>query len=100
MEWGHMDNLDRVESKPLPRREAESTRETRFRVVEPDHPRRRVGIACSGGGIRSAVFCLGALQTLRREQILGQADFLSGVSGGGYIVAAHAATVAQSDAEA
>jgi predicted acylesterase/phospholipase RssA len=44
-----------------------------------------VGLALSGGGIRSATFCLGVLQALARKNRLRQIDFLSTVSGGGYI---------------
>ena len=39
----------------------------------------------SGGGIRSAAFCLGALQSLATHDLLGNVDYLSTVSGGGYI---------------
>jgi hypothetical protein len=44
-----------------------------------------VGLAFSGGGIRSATFCLGVLQALARLKILRVFDYLSTVSGGGYI---------------
>jgi hypothetical protein len=44
-----------------------------------------VGIGLSGGGIRSATFCLGVLQTLAKHKLLGQFDYISSVSGGGYI---------------
>lgn len=43
------------------------------------------GLALSGGGIRSATLCLGVLQSLARGQLLRRVDFLSTVSGGGYI---------------
>lgn len=43
------------------------------------------GLALSGGGIRSATFCLGVLQTLARRGILRRFDYLSCVSGGNYI---------------
>lgn len=43
------------------------------------------GLALSGGGIRSAVFCLGVLQALAKHDILKNFDYLSTVSGGGYI---------------
>ena len=43
------------------------------------------GIALSGGGIRSASFCLGALQALAYEEWLPQFDYMSTVSGGGYM---------------
>ena len=39
----------------------------------------------SGGGIRSATFNLGVIQTLARIGLLGRFDYISSVSGGGYI---------------
>ena len=44
-----------------------------------------LGLAFSGGGIRSATFNLGVLQALAKYQLLPQIDYLSTVSGGGYI---------------
>jgi hypothetical protein len=43
------------------------------------------GLAFSGGGIRSAAFCLGALQAIEAEGKLPAIDYLSTVSGGGYV---------------
>ena len=43
------------------------------------------GLAISGGGIRSATFGLGVLQGLSQVGLLGRFDYLSTVSGGGYI---------------
>ncbi|WP_206108119.1 GMC oxidoreductase [Paludisphaera soli] len=43
------------------------------------------GLALSGGGVRSATFNLGVLQALARAKRLRRVDFLSTVSGGGYI---------------
>jgi hypothetical protein len=42
-------------------------------------------ICLSGGGIRSAVFCLGGLMALDQAKLIQQFDYLSTVSGGGYI---------------
>ena len=42
-----------------------------------------VGLAISGGGIRSATFHLGLLQTLARAHLISQIDLMSTVSGGG-----------------
>src|SRR5579859_2788779 len=42
-------------------------------------------LCISGGGIRSATFALGALQALAELGILDKFDYLSTVSGGGYI---------------
>lgn len=44
-----------------------------------------VGLAISGGGIRSATFGLGVLEGLREKGLLRCVDYLSTVSGGGYI---------------
>jgi len=44
-----------------------------------------VGLAFSGGGIRSAIFNLGVLQALEKANLLKRVDYLSSVSGGGYI---------------
>ena len=44
-----------------------------------------LGLALSGGGIRSATFCLGALQALAARDLLRKFDYISSVSGGGYI---------------
>jgi hypothetical protein len=44
-----------------------------------------IGLALSGGGIRSATFSLGVLQALARHGILKHLDYISTVSGGGYI---------------
>lgn len=43
------------------------------------------GLAISGGGIRSATFSLGVLQGLAATGLLPRFDYLSTVSGGGYI---------------
>ena len=44
-----------------------------------------VGLALSGGGIRSATFHLGVIQALAKHGLLKTVDYLSTVSGGGYI---------------
>src|SRR6266545_7543030 len=49
-----------------------------------------IGICCSGGGIRSAAFNLGALQALSAAGVYQQADFVTCVSGGSYIAASFA----------
>jgi patatin-like phospholipase len=45
----------------------------------------RAALCISGGGIRSATFALGVLQGLASRGILKRFDYLSTVSGGGYI---------------
>ncbi len=44
-----------------------------------------IGLAFSGGGIRSATFNLGILEALKENGLLRLVDYLSTVSGGGYI---------------
>ena len=44
-----------------------------------------IGLGLSGGGIRSSTFCLGVTQVLAERGLLKDVDFLSTVSGGGYL---------------
>jgi len=44
----------------------------------------QVGVACSGGGIRSATVCLGFFQALAKRKLLQRVDYISTISGGGY----------------
>jgi hypothetical protein len=44
-----------------------------------------IGLALSGGGIRSATASLGVLQAMSRMGLLEKVDYVSSVSGGGYI---------------
>ena len=44
-----------------------------------------VGLALSGGGIRSATFGLGVLQALTALRLFERLDYISTVSGGGYL---------------
>ncbi|HMN20379.1 MAG TPA: patatin-like phospholipase family protein [Ottowia sp.] len=46
-----------------------------------------VGIALSGGGVRSATYALGLLRGLAEGRLLGRVDYLSSVSGGGFTAA-------------
>jgi hypothetical protein len=55
------------------------------RVRSGESEEHLVGLALSGGGIRSATFGLGVLQRLKELDLLRQIDYLSTVSGGGYI---------------
>jgi hypothetical protein len=50
-------------------------------ALPPEYP---VGLAFSGGGIRSAIFSLGLAQALAKWRLFPQIDYLSTVSGGGY----------------
>ncbi len=81
---GYPDELREVEQRLIERRRAASGC-----AGEP-----QVGLALSGGGIRSATFALGVLQALagrrahtgeRAMSLLSRIDYLSTVSGGGYV---------------
>jgi len=52
------------------------------RGTEPDNI---YGLALSGGGIRSASFCLGVVQALSKQRWLEKFDYMSTVSGGSYL---------------
>lgn len=56
-----------------------------FNEREYRGPESTFGLALSGGGIRSATFNLGVLQALQAHGRLDEVDYLSTVSGGGYI---------------
>jgi hypothetical protein len=74
---------------------ADAERAFRKVVIARLHASKRTALCFSGGGIRSATFGLGVLQGLashscdpRKEdapQLLGDIDYLSTVSGGGYL---------------
>lgn len=51
----------------------------------PDTRLALAGLALSGGGIRSATFSLGVVQSLLSHKVFGHFDYLSTVSGGGYL---------------
>jgi len=60
--------------------------EERIAIRAGDDLSRPFSALCiSGGGIRSATFALGAIQSLAEHGLLPQFDYLSTVSGGGYI---------------
>ncbi|ADB35641.1 hypothetical protein Kfla_6649 [Kribbella flavida DSM 17836] len=65
-----------------------SPRATFEREQEAGPDQDRLVICCSGGGIRSASFSLGALQLLREKGLYDKASTVIGVSGGGYMAAA------------
>jgi hypothetical protein len=66
---------------PLP----ESSQEDRKDIYDWARDRRLAGVCLSGGGIRSATFNLGVIQGMAKHGRLNNFDYLSSVSGGGYI---------------
>ena len=67
------------------RRKVLGRKETTSTGGNPPSNSNLVGLAFSGGGIRSATFGLGVLEALKKKGLLKQVDYLSTVSGGGYI---------------
>ncbi len=55
------------------------------KTLDPDARRGLSALCFSGGGIRSATFNLGVIQGLAKSGSLSRFDYLSSVSGGGYI---------------
>jgi hypothetical protein len=68
------------------RREIETSRQVRYhRADQPANVHETyVGVALSGGGIRSATVSLGLLQGMHDLGVLRTVDYLSTVSGGGF----------------
>jgi hypothetical protein len=66
-------------------REAVAERRRQAYGDPDDAARPLTGLALSGGGIRSATFCLGVLEEMEQRKVRGLFDYLSTVSGGGYI---------------
>jgi hypothetical protein len=67
--------------------QVETSRNLRLGRDEQRAPAREnpIGLCFSGGGIRSATFNLGVLQALAKARLLRNFDYVSTVSGGGYI---------------
>jgi Patatin-like phospholipase len=78
-------NVRRKGKRPEVKLEEESRLRDGTPVMRPAADSKTVGLALSGGGIRSAAFCLGALQALDERRVIEKIDYLSSVSGGGYI---------------
>jgi hypothetical protein len=74
--------LDAIKNGAAP---ADVRRADEARVLSAAHRAELAGLAFSGGGIRSATFNLGILQALAENRMLRDFDYLSTVSGGGYI---------------
>lgn len=65
-------------------RDEEDALDNRRRQNRLDSRAPLIGLALSGGGVRSATFCIGLLQALAKNRVLHRFDYLSTVSGGGY----------------
>ena len=65
-------------------------------VYGPTSNSNLVGLTLSGGGVRSASFCLGVMQALDDAKLMNKVDYLSTVSGGGYIGTSLVAAIGES----
>lgn len=81
---GAVEAVNRVESDVLRSLESEALK-LRQEMAGLPVSTRYVGLALSGGGVRSATFALGLLRGLAKNGLLTHLDYLSTVSGGGYI---------------
>lgn len=70
---------------PRDKKPVEREPHLRARVHALPQDEKRAALCLSGGGIRSATFCLGVLQGLAARGELDKFHYLSTVSGGGYI---------------
>jgi len=57
----------------------------RRKKLKLEENRQKLGISLSGGGVRSATFNLGLLEAFNKSGLLKRCDYISSVSGGGYI---------------
>ncbi len=86
-----------AETRPIPlarvlsaelrhvRRDADDSHDSLEDVFKEFHKRKLTALCFSGGGIRSATFGLGIAQKLAERGLLSRFDYLSTVSGGGYL---------------
>ncbi|MEO6800315.1 MAG: patatin-like phospholipase family protein [Rhodanobacter sp.] len=72
---------------PIPPQEQVALADRR-RLNDIDWDEPTIGLALSGGGVRSATFCIGLLRALAKNGVLRRFDYMSTVSGGGYAGAA------------
>lgn len=88
----HLKDLNAGEGAPVgldtvrdDERDAIKNRRQKAGYTQPVPHNDLVGVALSGGGLRSAMFNLGLLQALQESGFMKYVDYLSTVSGGGYI---------------
>ncbi|HHB91724.1 MAG TPA: hypothetical protein ENK59_00735, partial [Thioploca sp.] len=65
--------------------------------ITPNTDTGLIGLALSGGGVRSATFSIGLLQSLAKQNVLKYCDYLSGVSGGGYTASCLSSLLAEDE---
>lgn len=77
--------VDAVTAKSINDKERDAIHAHRAHYGPTESKTHAVALALSGGGIRSATLSLGVLVALARRGLLPQFDYLSTVSGGGYL---------------
>ena len=82
---GGIRSVDPPDGGDSSHQELESAKRAAAETAQPSARLGLVGIAVSGGGIRSATFNLGVIQAFGENGLLERADYLSTVSGGGYV---------------
>lgn len=81
-EFSGFKNVDQVDTLNDAEQEVIRKRRAHYKVGNTVHA---AALAISGGGIRSATFSLGVLVALAQRELLPQFDYMSTVSGGGYL---------------
>src|SRR2546429_9844041 len=79
------DTVAAIEKIEIKARRKEFGLDANLDVNDVNRERDFLGLAISGGGIRSATFSLGIIQMLAKFDLLKHLDYISTVSGGGYI---------------
>jgi len=79
------EEYERLHGLPSPASGQGNSEERLKNIIKENHRRQLSAICLSGGGIRSATFGLGVLQGLAHNKLLNKFDYLSTVSGGGYV---------------
>ena len=72
------------QTQELPVEEKQPRLRAVYNRIHAEQPERSA-LCLSGGGIRSAIFSLGIIQGLARHGLMSGFDYLSTVSGGGYV---------------
>jgi hypothetical protein len=85
LEVAAISNRRKEHGRPAVALEEEDQKRDGTPIMRPTPGSNVVGLALSGGGIRSAAFSLGAMQALDALGLIKKIDYLSTVSGGGYI---------------
>ena len=84
---------------PKPLREAEQALLKKHPGYDLRGASKQVRFGLSGGGVRSATFCLGVFQALGKLGLLKDIDYVSSVSGGSYFTAFYGRLFTRNDVQ-